>query len=210
MWLSFYNPKGIGDVLLLTRGNIDPQFARVESVGDTTLIYDEETQDLFAINLFGIAGQLGLEGNGQVFLSESQVNQVNEVLGTVKSDLRIEVDNEPKFKVGFVETCQPHPDSDHLSLTTIRVSDDKVEQIVCGAANMRQGLKVMVALPGAVMPNGQIIWKGQLRGIDSNGMVCSTRELDLTQIEDKPGIWELKKDLPIGMPLEQVVQAYQV
>lgn len=209
MWLAFYNPKGIGDVLLLTRGPLDPQFAQVEKIDQVTFIYDEKTQDLVSLNLFGLASQLGLEGSGQVFLSQEQVDQVNQVLGQVKSGTSIQVDNAPKFKVGYVETCQPHPDSDHLSLTTIRVSDDRVEQIVCGAANIRQGLKVLVALPGAVMPNGQIIWKGQLRGVDSNGMVCSTRELDLSQIEDKPGIWELKDDLPVGMPLEQVVQAYQ-
>lgn len=70
-------------------------------------------------------------------------------------------------------------------------------------------MTVLVALPGAVMPNGSIIWPSELRGTPSHGMICSTRELGLTHIEDAPGIWELDDDIEPGTPLDKVIQAYQ-
>ena len=108
-----------------------------------------------------------------------------------------------------MEECVDHPDRDHLHITQTRVAADTVLQIVCGAANIEAGQKVLVAQPGAVMPDGLIIWPGQLRGVDSYGMICSTRELGLDAIENKPGIWVLKDDLAVGTPLEQVIAHYQ-
>lgn len=55
------------------------------------------------------------------------------------------------------------------------------------------------------MPSGAIIWDGELRGVASHGMICSTRELNLTEIEDKPGIWVLPQDFAAGTPLAEVV-----
>lgn len=206
MWLSFYNPN-VGDVLMLTRGKLEDHEPIHESKGQITVIKNPVNQEVLAINLFGVA-DLKLEGQGQVFLSPDQVAQVNAKIQAQFPDLTIQVDNSPKFVVGYVEECRPHEDSDHLSVTKIRVDQDQVLQIVCGARNIDQGLKVLVAKVGAVMPSGMIIWPGQLRGVDSFGMVCSTRELDLTHIEDLPGIWELDDKLEVGTPLEAVVQAY--
>ena len=67
----------------------------------------------------------------------------------------------------------------HLSVTEIKVDNGEVLQIVCGAANIRKGLKVVVAKPGAMMPDGLLIWPGELRGVESFGMVCSAKELNL-------------------------------
>lgn len=208
MWLAFYNYKGIGDVLLLTSGNVADDKVKTATKDNVTVIYDEDTDEAVSVNLFNVAEKLGLEGNGALALSTEQVKQVNEMIAAAGFDLTIEVDNSPKFVVGHVEECRPHEDSDHLSVTQIRVSDDKVLQIVCGARNISKGLNVLVALPGAVMPSGLIIWPGELRGVVSNGMVCSTRELELTHIEDYPGIWELAKDLKVGTPLSEVVEYY--
>lgn len=208
MWLAFYNNEGIGDVLLLTSGNVADDKVKTASKDNVTVIYDEDTDAAVSVNLFNVADKLGLEGNGALALSTEQVNKVNEMIAAAGFDLTIEVDNSPKFVVGHVEECCPHEDSDHLSVTQIRVSDDKVLQIVCGARNISKGLNVLVALPGAVMPSGLIIWPGELRGVVSNGMVCSTRELELTHIEDYPGIWELAKDLKVGTPLSEVVEYY--
>ncbi|MBF6625995.1 DUF4479 and tRNA-binding domain-containing protein [Aerococcaceae bacterium zg-BR9] len=208
MWLAFYNQEGIGDVLLLTSGTVADEQVVTKSNDNVTVVYDETTNQPVSINIFDVAETLNLNGNGAIELQDEQVNAVNQMIRQAGFDVEIAVDNTPKFVVGHVETCVPHEDSDHLSITTIRVADDKVLQIVCGARNIAKGLKVMVALPGAVMPSGLIIWPGELRGVTSNGMVCSTRELELTHIEDYPGIWELKSDLPVGMPLSDVIAQY--
>ncbi len=100
--------------------------------------------------------------------------------------------------VGYVETCEDHPDSDHMHVTTVNVGADEPVQIVCGAPNCRQGLKVAVATIGAVLPGDFKIKKSKLRGVASCGMLCSSRELGLGS--DHEGILELPEDAPVGMP----------
>ena len=80
-----------------------------------------------------------------------------------------------KLCIGEVLECVDHPDSDHLHVTKTNVGDE-VLQIVCGAPNCRAGLKVIVALPGCVLPGGEIK-KGMIRGQESNGMLCALYEL---------------------------------
>ena len=141
-------------------------------------------------------------------LTEEQVTKVNELIKAAGFNLAIEVDNTPKLVVGYVEECKAHEDSDHLSITQTRVSEDEVLQIVCGARNIAKGQHVLVAKPGAVMPSGAIIWPGELRGVESFGMICSTRELGLAHLEDLPGIWELRPQFSVGTALADVVAAY--
>ena len=89
--------------------------------------------------------------------------------------------------VGHVLECIDHPDSDHLHVCQVNLGD-KVDQIVCGAPNIAAGLKVIVALPGAVLPGGTIK-NSKVRGVESNGMICSLQELG---IENKyvPAIYQ--------------------
>ena len=102
--------------------------------------------------------------------------------------------------IGEVISCENHPDSDHLHLVKVNVGKEVLD-IVCGAPNVRKGLKVIVALDGAVLPGG-VIKKGTIRGQESNGMICSIEELGLDskflKEEDKSGIAELPVDAPIG------------
>ncbi len=101
--------------------------------------------------------------------------------------------------IGYVSECVPHPDSDHLNLCKVNIGTDVV-QIVCGAPNVRAGLKVIVALPGAVLPGGEIK-AGKIRGQESNGMICALFELGLEEKTDETyakGITELDTDLPPG------------
>ena len=95
--------------------------------------------------------------------------------------------------IGEVMECTMHPDSDHLHLCKVNIGD-RVLQIVCGAPNVRKGLKVIVAMPGAELPE-KTIKKGMIRGQESNGMLCSIAELGLEskflKPEDKDGIHEL-------------------
>ena len=100
--------------------------------------------------------------------------------------------------VGYVETCEPHPDSDHMHVTTVNIGTGELQQIVCGAPNCRQGLKVAVATLGTVLPGDIKIKKSKLRGVASCGMLCSGRELGLSG--DHEGILELPADAPVGTP----------
>lgn len=100
--------------------------------------------------------------------------------------------------VGEVVECGPHPDADKLSVTRVRAGDLDVP-VVCGAANVRQGLKVAFAPVGCVLPGDLKIKKAKLRGQPSEGMICSTRELELG--EDHDGILELPQDAPVGANL---------
>lgn len=107
-----------------------------------------------------------------------------------------------KLVVGHVLACAPHPDSDHLNVCQVAVGDDEVTQIVCGAPNVAAHQKVIVALPGCDLGNGFKIKEGNIRGVDSNGMICSIAELGLDarllKEEDKDGIHVLDNDAPIG------------
>ena len=106
--------------------------------------------------------------------------------------------------IGYVETCEMHPDSDHLHVVNVNVGEDEPLQIVCGAPNMTQGIKVPVATIGTVLPGDFKIKKGKLRGVVSCGMCCSKRELG--QGTDHEGIWILPEDAPIGMPIADYLQ----
>lgn len=102
--------------------------------------------------------------------------------------------------IGEVTECEPHPDSDHLHICKVNIGRDILD-IVCGAPNVRKGLKVIVALPGAKLPGGTIK-KGVIRGQESNGMLCSMLELGLeskfVDEVDKTGIHELDENAPVG------------
>ena len=103
--------------------------------------------------------------------------------------------------IGKILECEMHPDSDHLHICKVDVGQDEPLQIVCGAPNARDGIKVIVALIGAVLPGGTIR-KGKLRGVESCGMLCSIEELGLEhkylKPEDIEGIAELGDDAVVG------------
>lgn len=103
--------------------------------------------------------------------------------------------------VGYVETCEEHPDSDHMHVVTVDVGGEEPIQIVCGAPNIAQGIKVPVATVGAVLPGDFKIKKSKLRGVASCGMCCSKRELGLGT--DREGIWVLPEDAVVGTPIAE-------
>ena len=107
--------------------------------------------------------------------------------------------------IGEVIDCYDHPDSDHLHVCQVDIGD-RVLQIVCGASNVRKGIKVIVSLPGAILPGNFEIKKSKIRNVESNGMICALYELGLeekTQETYAKGICELNSDAPVGTdPLE--------
>lgn len=103
--------------------------------------------------------------------------------------------------VGEVIECGQHPDADKLRVTKINVGGDELLDIVCGAPNCRQGIKVAVATVGAVLPGDFKIKKAKLRGQPSHGMLCAFVELGIS--EEGDGIMELPLDAPVGTDLRE-------
>ena len=103
--------------------------------------------------------------------------------------------------VGHVLECIDHPNSDHLHLTQMDIGADAPVQIVCGAPNIAKGQKVPVATIGTLFGGGFKIKKSKLRGEESNGMVCSERELGIGENHD--GIMVLETDLKPGTPISE-------
>ncbi|MEM5503703.1 phenylalanine--tRNA ligase subunit beta [Shewanella frigidimarina] len=106
--------------------------------------------------------------------------------------------------IGEVVECGQHPDADKLRVTKINVGGDELIDIVCGAPNCRLGLKVAVAMVGAVLPGDFKIKKAKLRGQPSMGMLCSYGELGIDIESD--GIIELPTDAPIGVNVREFLQ----
>jgi phenylalanyl-tRNA synthetase beta chain len=101
------------------------------------------------------------------------------------------------FKVAKVLTAERHPQADKLQVLTVDTGDGNPLQVVCGAPNARAGLVGVLGLPGATVPaNGMVLKVSEIRGVESNGMMCSTRELELG--DDHDGIIELPADAPVG------------
>ena len=102
------------------------------------------------------------------------------------------------FKVAYVIEAAKHPNADKLKLCKVE-TDGGVIQVVCGAPNARTGMKAIIALPGAVIPSsGEVLELGMIRGSESQGMMCSERELLLSDEHD--GIIDVKGDWPVGTP----------
>ena len=139
-----------------------------------------------------------------------------EEISKVLTDIGLEVEGFEKIEtirgglagvvVGEVLTCEDHPDSDHLHITTVDVGGEAPLQIVCGAANCRKGLKVMCATVGAVLyPDGGEeefkIKRSKIRGVESLGMLCAEDELGIGS--SHAGIIELPTDAVVGTPAKE-------
>lgn len=198
--ITCFNLVGLGDVLLVMLNNDLSHDVVVTRTGKVAEIKNNE--GVIGYNFFDMADVLGLtaETSGQLFLNAKQVEALNAELAQNNFAGRLEVDDAPKVVVGHVESCVPHPDSDHLQITQTRVAKDKVVQIVCGAPNVEAGQNVVVALPGVMMPNGSLIFPSELRGVESFGMICSARELHLPNAPQKRGILVLAPDAVVGTP----------
>ena len=102
--------------------------------------------------------------------------------------------------IGEVVDCIDHPDSDHLHVCQVNVGEE-IKQIVCGASNVRKGIKVIVALPGAILPGNFEIKKSKIRNVESNGMICALFELGLEEKSEEnynKGIYELDNKAKVG------------
>ncbi len=105
--------------------------------------------------------------------------------------------------VGLVRERNAHPDADKLSVCTVEVGDGDPLTIVCGAPNVAAGQKVAVASVGSVLPGDFKIKKSKIRGVASQGMICSVRELELGDEHD--GIWVLDSEAAVGTPVAEAL-----
>ncbi|GFM27922.1 phenylalanine--tRNA ligase subunit beta [Novosphingobium sp. PY1] len=132
--------------------------------------------------------------------TEATVEEVAATLNAI--GLEVEAIEDPAarlagFRVARVLTAARHPDADKLQVLTVDTGDGDPLQVVCGAPNARAGLVGVLGLPGATVPaNGMVLKVAAVRGVESNGMMCSTRELELG--DDHDGIIELPEDAPVG------------
>ena len=133
--------------------------------------------------------------------NEDKVELANKITKAGINIEKVESNYIDNLIVGEVKSCEMHPDSDHLHVCQVNIGDS-VTQIVCGASNVRAGLKVIVALPGAILPGDFEIKKSKIRGVESNGMICALFELGLeekTEENYNKGICELDSDAVVGM-----------
>ena len=131
--------------------------------------------------------------SGQITMAGLEVDGVEPVAGRFTGVV-----------VGEVMECGQHPNADKLRVTKVNVGGDRLLDIVCGAPNCRQGLKVAVATVGAVLPGDFKIKAAKLRGEPSEGMLCSFSELGIS--DDHNGIIELPADAPIGTDLRDYLK----
>ncbi|HVJ56387.1 MAG TPA: hypothetical protein VM574_00985, partial [Terrimicrobiaceae bacterium] len=110
--------------------------------------------------------------------------------------------NFPNVIVARINATNRHPQADRLSVCDVDDGSGQTRRIVCGAKNYVVGDKVALALPGAILPGGLKIKVSKLRGVESEGMLCSPKELGLA--DDAEGLLILPKDAPVGKPLSDL------
>ena len=190
MLISSYNPNELGDILVvITAPDADDQITKIaDDVAQITAEKDGALLGYNFMNASKILPELTSE-NGQVFLDAAQVEKLNAKLQEAGFDKLLTADEDPKFV--------------DLKVTQTRIADDKTVQIVCGSPNVAEGIKVVVARPGAMMPDGKIIWPGQLMGVDSAGMLCGFRELRIKNAPDEKGLFIIPDDWQeVGEPVD--------
>lgn len=190
----FYNPQGVGDVAFL---QIEPTDGAFDYNKKDDVVEITQDGQVVGFNIFNVSDKIKIEGNGHIKLTSEIIEALQQSINNSGFNYKLDTDLSPKFVVGYVETKEKHPDADKLSVLKVNVGNETL-QIVCGAPNVAAEQKVVVAKVGAVMPSGMIIKDAKLRGVDSSGMICSMKELDLPNAPQEKGIMVLNDDYEIG------------
>lgn len=191
-----YNNAHVGDVLLVSlKSSNTPSYTHHDGV---TVI--KENDEIIGVNVFDASDKFNLENDAvNVTPTEDHVDKINEILNAAGEE-QIKADLNPKFVVGYVSEKSQHPDADKLNVCQVDVGESELN-IVCGAPNVDAGQKVVVAKVGAWMPDGMYIKPSKLRGVESNGMICSKKELNLED-DGVDGIYVLSDDYEVGQSFE--------
>ncbi len=172
---TYYNKEN--DVVLMATTKKHNEVITTENI--TVLKSGEET-----VGVNGFA--LGLD-------LQPGLNDSKAMPASLTSNFDGELEN--PFEVGLIESIEKHPKSEKLNICQVKLNSGTT-QIVCGASNVSEGIKVIVAKVGAVMPSGMSIVPSKLIDVPSNGMICSLRELGREQ--QNPGIEILGDDYTVG------------
>lgn len=194
----FYNLKGVGDVLMIQLTEGDRNEFNYENFGEITKITNHN-QNVLGYNIFNASQHFEALHNGEIELTEELLGNINGLLKQEGFSDSLEFDFSPKFVVGYVLEKSAHENADKLSVCQVDVEEETL-QIVCGAANIDKDQKVVVAKVGATMPSGLEIKPTELRGVPSNGMICSRKELGLPIKEEEKGIYVLDDSYEVGAP----------
>lgn len=193
----FYNKDGIGDTLMINYKSLSGIDWEIEQFGDVVRIADSSSKEVLGYNIFRastygtIAGEGAIEGSEEVKTLIEQAFTKN----GVKDEIHVE--KRTPFVVGQIVEKKKHPNADKLSVCQVDIGSETL-QIVCGAPNVEEGQRVVVALIGAVMPSGLVIEQSTLRGVDSFGMICSAKELALPNAPEERGILVLDSSYEVG------------
>ncbi|MDH6603766.1 tRNA-binding protein [Bacilli bacterium PM5-9] len=150
---------------------------------------DENINEYQTFEFEGVKAKTNL-----IKLNEKVNEDINKRLKEINQEA-LELDNEVYFVVGYVKDINKHPKSDKLNICNVDVKNEEL-QIICGAPNVDKDQYVVVSKVGAVLPNGTWIKKGKLIGEESNGMICSKKDLGLTNISQ--GIIVLDNNYEVG------------
>jgi tRNA-binding protein len=192
-----YNKQYVGDVLLVQLATEAIVKTVTDRKGDIVLLKEEATGEVKGFNLFNASNYIELDVQGNVEVTPELVEKLEAAIASNEAGISLNIDFSPKFVVGYVETKEKHPNADKLSVCSVNVGEETL-QIVCGAPNVEAGQKVVVAKIGAVMPSGLLIKEGNLRGVDSFGMLCSARELAIPGAPEVKGILVLDESAEVG------------
>lgn len=194
-----YNKPFVGDTLLVQLTTEPIVTFDFERHGDLYMMKEAANGEVKAFNLFNASNYMNLDGvSGNVELTEAFVDDLKAAIKQCGATLDIDVDLTPKFVVGHVLEIADHPDADKLHICQVQVDEEQPLQIVCGAPNVAEGQKVVVAKIGAVMPSGTVIVESKLRGVESFGMMCSARELAIPNAPQVRGILVLDSNAEVG------------
>ncbi len=193
----FYNLEGVGDTLMMVIQDGELENRTFEKKGDLVRVYDKESGETLGYNLFAASKYGHITDNGAVEMTEDVKTLIKKAFDENDFNLDISLKSEATFVVGYVQEKVKHPNADKLNICRVKVGEERL-QIVCGAPNVEQGQKVVVAKVGAVMPSGLVIKEAVLRGVESYGMICSAKELALQDAPTEKGILVLEDTYEVG------------
>ncbi|QBP18682.1 YtpR family tRNA-binding protein [Acetilactobacillus jinshanensis] len=203
MLAAGYNPSQMGDILVVILHQ-DTKQQSVKINKNVVKIFDPKQKITLGFNFLDASHVLpDLKGkNGEIHLTNDDLSKLNQAIKNAGFNDQLKQDPIPRFVVGYVKTCKQHPDSSKLKITQTEIDGGKTVQIVSGSPNMKQGIKVVVAKVGAMMPNGLIIWPSKLKGVESNGMICAGYELRIPGAPQHPGALILPDSYKVGEPFD--------
>lgn len=177
----FYNKQDLKDTMVICFS--DKLSNKIEQKKDVTILKHEK--EIIGINIFNVSKYIKIK--------EGYLYPTNELIDFIFKIAGIKITNESKnFQICEIIKCTEIKGT-HLKECIVKIDDNNLLNIVCGASNAKEGLKTVVAKIGTFMPNGLYIKKGVLQGKESYGMLCSYKELYLKEKKDTIGIIELPR-----------------